>query len=391
MESNFLRKFVSLFEGTEVPDRFATWAGLSCLSAMLERRIWIDMNIFSIYPNMFVVFVAEAGRMRKSTAAAMTRKLLSKTDPGPRMIAQKTTPEALIDALRVLRTDDQTALLKETCGGIVVANELVTFINRDTYERGLGALMIELWDCPDKYEYRTRNRPPEEIHYGHLSLLGATTIHSLRDAIPLAAMGDGFTSRTVFVYVDQPASPVPRPVRSPHFKQTEEELILHLQKLSTFQGEVRLSKDAEKFFDDEYKRFYKSSMYDDPQFAAYASRRDKHLLKVGMCLMAAECKGMELSAYHLQGAKILLEDIEVNMRAVFDRIAMTESGSLTEEIYNAIRTAPGKDLPRSAVLRRFGHKIGAQDLQKVIETLVMQGRVKLDTSGDGKLHYRTEE
>jgi hypothetical protein len=107
--------------------------------------------------------------------------------------------------------------------------------------------------------------------------------------------------------------------------------------------------------------------------------------------MAAECKGMELSAYHLQGAKILLEDIEVNMRAVFDRIAMTESGSLTEEIYNAIRTAPGKDLPRSAVLRRFGHKIGAQDLQKVIETLVMQGRVKLDTSGDGKLHYRTEE
>jgi hypothetical protein len=110
MESNFLRKFVSLFEGTEVPDRFAVWAGVSCLSAMLERRIWIDMNIFSVYPNMFIVFVAEAGRMRKSTAAAMTRKLLSKTDPGPRMIAQKTTPEALIDALRVIRTDDTTAL-----------------------------------------------------------------------------------------------------------------------------------------------------------------------------------------------------------------------------------------------------------------------------------------
>jgi hypothetical protein len=391
MESNFLRKFVSLFEGTEVPDRFAVWAGVSCLSAMLERRIWIDMNIFSVYPNMFIVFVAEAGRMRKSTAAAMTRKLLSKTDPGPRMIAQKTTPEALIDALRVIRTDDTTALLQEQCGGIVVANELVTFINRDTYERGLGALMIELWDCPDKYEYRTRNRPTEEIHYGHLSLLGATTIHSLRDAIPLAAMGDGFTSRTVFVYVDKPATPVPRPIRSSHFKQTEQELILHLQGLSTLQGEVKFSADATEFFDAEYTRFYYSQFFDDPQFQAYASRRDKHLLKVGMCLMAAEGGGLELTAHHLQGAKTLLEDVEGNMRAVFDRIAMTESGSLTEEIYAAIRTSPGQDLPRSTVLRKFGHKLSAQDLQKVIETLVMQGRIKLDTSMDGKLHYKVEE
>lgn len=392
MESNFLRKFVSLFDGTEVPDRFATWAGISCLSAMLERRVWIDMNIFTIYPNMFVVFVADAGRMRKSTAAAMTRKLLSKTDPGPRMVAQKTTPEALIDALRVIRTDDPTKLLKQTCGGIVIANELVTFINRDTYERGLGALMIELWDCPDKYEYRTRNRPTEEIHYGHLSLLGATTIHSLRDAIPLAAMGDGFTSRTVFVYVDRPAKPVPRPIRSPHFKHTEEELILHLQSLSSMQGEVTLRDDAAEYFDAEYKRYYNSEMFDDPQFQAYASRRDKHLLKVGMCLMAAEGGGLQLHVHHLQGAKVLLEDVEGKMRAVFDRIAMTEGGSLTEEIYNAIRTASEKNVPRSVILRKFGHKISAQDLGKIMETLVLQGRVKIDTSeGSGKLHYRVEE
>jgi hypothetical protein len=390
MEPNFLRQFKSLFEGTEVPDRFAVWAGVSCLSAMLERRIWIDMNLFTIYPNMFVVFVADAGRMRKSTAAAVTRKLLSKTDPGPRMIAQKTTPEALIDALRVIRTDSQTALLQETCGGIVVANELVTFINRDTYERGLGALMIELWDCPEKYEYRTRNRPTEEIHYGHLSLLGATTIHSLRDAIPLAAMGDGFTSRTIFVYVDTPAPPVPRPVQSKAFKQTEQDLIKHLQGLSTMSGEVTFSDEAGEFFDDEYRRFYASQLFDDPKFQAYASRRDKHLLKVGMCLMAAEGGGMELTTSHLQGAKILLEDIEGSMRTVFDRIAMTEGGSLTEEVFTIISKSAGKSASRSEVLRRMGHKLSANDLRSIIETLVVSGRIVLDTAS-GSLQYKVNE
>ena len=387
MENNFLRNFVSLFDGTEVPDRFATWAGLSCLSAVLERRVWIDMNIFVIYPNMFIVFVADAGRMRKSTAAAMTRKLLSKVDPGPRMIAQKTTPEGLIDALRIVRTDSQTEILRETCGGIVIANELVTFINRDTYERGLGALMIELWDCPDKYEYRTRNRPTEEIHFGHLSLLGATTIHSLRDAIPLAAMGDGFSSRTVFVYVDKAAPPVPRPIQSPTFKRTEQELILHLQRLSSLEGPITFSDEAAEFFDIEYKRFYNSEFFDDPQFQAYASRRDKHLLKVGMCLMAADGEGMELTYKHLFGAKMLLEDVESKMRAVFDRIAMTDSGSLMEEVFDCIRNSEDGIVLRSIILRKLGHKMSAQELAKITETLVVSQRVTIDTINN-KLCYR---
>lgn len=386
MENNFLRKFVSLFDGTEVPDRFATWAGISCLSAMLERRVWIDMNIFTIYPNMFIVFVADAGRMRKSTAVAMTRKLLSKVDPGPRMIAQKTTPEALIDALKVKRTDDQTQVIQEQCGGIVIANELVTFINRDTYERGLGALMIELWDCPDKYEYRTRNRPTEEIHFGHLSLLGATTIHSLRDAIPLQAMGDGFTSRTVFVYVDKASPPVPRPIVSDAFKRTEEELILQLQALSTLSGPITFSPDAIEFFDIEYKRYYYSEMFDDPAFQAYASRRDKHLLKVAMCMMAADQSGMTLEHHHIISAKVLLEDVESKMRLVFDRISMTESGSIKEEVYQCILNAPDKRILRSEVLRKMGHKLSAMDLAKIIETLVMSNLIAMDTSSK-KLEY----
>ena len=101
---------------------------------------------------------------------------------------------------------------------------------------------------------------------------------------------------------------------------------------------------------------------------------------------------MELLPHHLQGAKVLLEDVESKMRAVFDRIAMTEGGSLTEEVFAAINSASDKDIRRSDLLRKFGHKIGAQDLVKIIETLVLQQRVKIDTGrSDGKLHYKVLE
>ena len=389
-DPNFLRKFVSLFRGTEVPDRFATWAGISCLSAMLERRIWINMNIFTVFPNLFIVFVADSGRMRKSTAINMTEKLLAKTDPGPRIVAQKITPEGLIDALRGVRTDDPKHMTQETCGGIVIADELATFINQDTYRRGLGTLLIQLFDCKDKFEYRTRGRPTEEIYYGHLSILGGTTIHTLKDAIPLQAMGDGFSSRILFVYEDQTTEPIPRPVKFPGFQDIESSLVLQLQKLSGIKGEVTLSSDAEEFFDAEYMSFFRSEFHDDPQFQAYASRRDKHLLKIAMCLMAAENESLVITRHDLQGAKVLIDDIESHMGEVFDRITMTEIGSLTERVYMMIHSAPGHTLDRPELLKKLSHKIGALELSKVIETLVQSHRIKQDVI-EGRICYKARE
>lgn len=389
-DSNFLRKFVSLFQGTEVPDRFATWAGISCLSAMLERRIWIDMNIFTIYPNMFVVFVADSGRMRKSTAINVTAKLLRKVDPGPRIVAQKVTPEGLIDSLRLVRSDDPTKLMQETCGGVVVADELASFINQDSYNRGLGTLMIQLWDCLDKFDYKTRGRPIEEINQGHLSLLGGTTVHTLKDAIPLQAMGDGFSSRVIFVYESKTPNPVPRPIRFAGFQETENHLIKQLQTISTLKGEVSLSPEAIELFDAEYMRFFKSKFYDDSQFEAYASRRDKHLLKVAMCLMAAEGSSMEISRHDLEGALILLSDVEQHMGAVFDRITMTEVGSMTERVYTMIHSAPDHVLGRPELLKKLSHKIGALELSKIIETLVQSRRIKQETM-EGILYYVSRE
>jgi hypothetical protein len=356
---------------------------------MLERRVWIDMNIFVIYPNTFIVFVADSGRMRKSTAIKMTRRLLAKTDPGPRLVAQKITPEALIDSLKIIRTDDEKGAIKETCGGLVVADELVTFINRDTYERGLGSLMIELWDCPDKYEYRTRSRPVEEINYGHISLLGGTTVHSLRDAIPLQALGDGFSSRVIFVYVDETPVPVPRPVQAAGFKKTEQELILQLQSMTKMNGEVTLSPTAIELFDQEYRSFFKSKFYDDAQFQAYASRRDKHLLKIAMCLMAAEDPDhLQIDSIHLEQARHLLSTVEAHFSVVFDRIAMTEVGSMTERVYATIRSGEGGEITRAKLLHKFSHKINAMELSKIIETLKESNRIEWDTSRSTGLYYK---
>lgn len=346
------------------------------------------MNIFQIFPNTYIIFVADSGRMRKSTAIKYAGKILSRTDPGPKMIAQKVTPEALIDALRTTHSESKE-LFKETCGGIVVADELVTFLNRDSYNRGLGSFLTEMWDCPEKYEYRTRGRPTEEINYGHLSLLGGTTVHNLRDAIPLEALGDGFSSRVLFVYEDKVTAPVPRPTHIKGFHKLEEDLILHLQGLTDLSGELTLTPQAAEYFDDEYIQFYNSKFYDDLRFQAYSSRRDKHLLKVAICLMAADQPSMELDREYLERATYLLADLESHYEEVFDRITMTESGSITEQVLSVIKSE--KILERSALLKKFSKRISADDMAKITLTLIQSGRVRLDSAGGQVLYIYKED
>lgn len=386
-EPNFLKKYVSILENTEVPPRFAIWCGLSAISAMLERRIWADMGIYKIYPNMYIILVAESGRARKSTAVKITKKLLRATDPGPRQIAQKITPEALIAALRSERTDEEAKLMGETCGGIIIADELMTLINRKSYDTGLASLFIPFYDCEDKFEYQTRSHGTETVNYSHLSILGASTINSIREALPASAIGDGFTSRVLFIYTDV----IPPPVAWTEFDATKaktmEELTQHLQEIAGLSGKIEFTPEAKKFFIDEYNRYYLDSpFYDIPQLRAYSSRRHTHLVKIAMCLMVCEEPTLILDKRYLVGAKDIIEDAEGQMPLVLQQIVTSDIGELTEQVFRFIGSqAPVK---RTTVMAHFAHKIDADALKKILETLMQAEKIVVDSSTGGALLFK---
>ena len=210
-KENFLRDFANLAKGTEIPPLFALWSGISGVSAILGRRVWMDMGVFTVYPNLFVVLVAGSGQFRKTTSIRLIEKLIRQVDPHPNFISQKITPEALIDAVKIQRTGDDSNLGKEISEGYVLAEELGIFINKKSYEAGMASILIPLYDCADVFEYRTKGRGVEEIRNACFSLLGASTVDWIRDAIPREAVGGGLTSRMIFVFTETPPEPVAIP------------------------------------------------------------------------------------------------------------------------------------------------------------------------------------
>ena len=183
---NFIRDFVTLREGTEVPETFALWTGITGVSTALGRRVWLDMVKYKLYPNFFIVLTAGSGKCRKSTTIGWLEDIFDLLDPRPTLIAQKITPEALWGALKNEQGNGEVIVKgKDSSEATVVADELTVFLNRRSYEQGLGDLLIQLFDCKRRPEYETRARGKETINNSFLTVLGGATMKGIRDTMPI--------------------------------------------------------------------------------------------------------------------------------------------------------------------------------------------------------------
>ena len=379
---HWLRNFVALTKDTEIPDMFALWCGVGAISVALGRRVRIDMGLYDVFPNLFIVLVAGSGRCRKSTAIGVASKLVSKLVPRPNLISQKITPEALIEALG--RTKE--GKVRETCEGFVVVDELSNFLNRRTYEMGLAGLLITLYDCVETFRYHTKSRGVEEIKNSCLGMLAGSTIEWIKEAVPVDAVGAGLTSRIVFVYEKRPKEPRAWTEETEEAVGLKKELAYGLVRISKLRGTMRLTPGAREVYEEEYIRFYKTSpFFENRLLSGYASRRHTHMLKLGMVFSAGEGDSMEVEDRHLEGAIDMLKESESRMDEVLSLITSTEVGGMITSVGSMIRSAGS--ITRVKLMRRLSHQITALELNSIIMTLVQSGRVDVQVDGKGKQVY----
>ena len=246
---NFLQDYTALYKSTEIPERFTLWCGIAGISAMLSRKVWMNMGTYTIYPNMYIVLVASPGQSRKSAAVSNMEKLLILTEPSPNLVGNEMTVQGLFDALQEVETDDSSNFLKKTSIGYATIDELVNFLNKKSYEQGLGHFLLKLYDCPPIYESITRGRGKLSLKNACFGFLAGTTLPLLRRAIPADAVGDGLTSRIIFVYNEKKGVPSLFTSLTEKQKEIEESLVRTLSKISQYSGEIQITDEAKNYND----------------------------------------------------------------------------------------------------------------------------------------------
>lgn len=383
-EFNYLRGFVSLLEKTEVPPRFAIWCGIASLLASLERRVWVPQGIYTVYPNFYIVLVAASGQ-KKSTAVNTAAKLLRSMTRGPNVIAQKVSPEALIAAVKTVEVSDERGLCRKRSGGIVIADELATFLDRNALERGLGPMLTALFDC-EPFEYQTLSRGVERVEDGYLSILGGTTVELLKNSLPRDAIGGGFTSRTMFVYEDAVSPPVAWIEHDETLLATRDQCIAHLDRLSQLAGPVSFTQEAKEAYIVEYNQRHRNSQFrSDPGLQNYENRRHAHLIKVAIALMLSEYPTLIMEARHIHGAITILSEAERYLPRVIELLTASDTGMISNAVLAYIRQCGA--VPRYQLVRQFSSKMSAQELSFTLNTLMQAAQVEADTI-NGQLVYR---
>lgn len=390
----FLQGFVDLNGGTEVPPLFALWSGLGCVSAALGRNLWTEMGHYQFYSNLAIVLVAGAGRMRKSTAIDVGADMLRELSPAPNILPNKCSTEKLIDSLRQIETTDPTKMLKESAVGFLLIDELVTFLNKRSYDQGLGEMLMPLIDAKKEFKYATLSRGDVHLKNVCVGLLGASTVELLREAIPREAIGGGLTSRIVFVYCNTPMPPKLWTTFDDTKRRLRGQLLDQLRAVASLrEGQCVFHDDAKSVLNDDYESNYQTSPFRvDPYLKAYASRRHIHIMKVAMCLSAIDPRTRAsrlVTEFHIRSAIGLIEATEGSLQLMMRLITSSEEGTALDRILQIIEGHGEAGIMHQDLLEMVVHEFKATQVAEIIETLKAMDRVSVGYSGDvKKVRYR---
>lgn len=330
LKNPFLRTFLDLVELTESPRIFYIWSALTGVSACLQRQAYLPFGPSTIYPNLFVLLVGPPG-VRKSTAINITKMCLSsvtqlKFAPDDthgqrqgliREMAGLGLYDDEKDAIELALKNANSVDIMEDLNHInmdvdpvnketmfIAASEFATIMGQNSLD--MVTFLTKMYDG-EYYKYSLKN---SEIVLENplINILAGSTPQNLSDILPKSAVGQGFTSRIVFVFGNYKHCLIPWP----------EDLNVNLQKqiehtykyiADSIHGAFDLTAEAKTFLGKEYSR---PANLNDPRFIHYCERRFTHLLKLCISLAAAR-RAKTITIEDAKDALLILKETELGM------------------------------------------------------------------------------
>ena len=377
IKGSWLRQYLQYTEGQESPSMFHLWVGLSVMGCALERNVFLDRAYYILYPNLYIILVADSEVCMKTTAADIGINLLSDIYNVPAIFSQKITPEALVSALCNECSVDVDGHVYKNAAAVIYAEELSVFLGRDAYSNGMVSILTSLYSCKDKWVYETIGRGKDVTFNTCLNMLGATTPEWLRMSIPTDAVGGGFTSRIVFVYQYTSDRVIPHPVLTKDQKKLREELVHDLSIIRNIKGEIKFTPDAYEW----YAKWYQGHRMDQEAGKDVVVRKKDMVLKLSIIFSMARSNELYIEVDDLQRASSALDANEQFLPEAMRILTSTPLGIDANRVATAIRKVPD-GITHAELVRKFYYTLDMQAMNSIIETLATAKVIEVHIVGD---------
>lgn len=137
----WLEKILSQHTELESPTNFWLWGALAAVSAVVKDNVWIDRQIYNLYPNIYVMFHAESG-LKKGPPISMAKQLVRGVG-GTRIISGRSSIQGILKELGTARTLPGGKVISKSTAFIcsseltssIVEDKVATDILTDLYDR----------------------------------------------------------------------------------------------------------------------------------------------------------------------------------------------------------------------------------------------------------------
>lgn len=316
------------FRDFESPAHFIDWNYLYSVAACLGRKVHLQEIDVGIFPNIYPIIVGPPGIGKSFPTNIVCKTLASLTEVGkdgktPVKLVSITptcvTLEALYDFIegstRAVKTKHgNPEFYHHASVAFALGDEMGLLFKKKDSTSDIVSFLIAGYDC-GKFEYVTKKSGKAEIQNMCVNFLGCCTPAWIAKSMTSDMIGEGFTSRCIFLWGDQERQITTRIKISPEQTAALDSVKKHYRNLAKLQGQVTETDEAFKFLDEWYHDFKanKRRVNTDSKLDFYYSRKKLHLQKVAMLLHFSEHLTMELGVESYRKALSWLNRAELDM------------------------------------------------------------------------------
>ena len=400
----WIEKLLLQHSELESPMSFWLWGSIAAISATVKDNVWLDRQIYNLYPNIYVMFHAESG-LKKGPPISMAKQLVRAVD-GTRIISGRSSIQGILKELGTAQTKPGGKVMNKSTAFIcsseltssIVEDKVATDILTDLYDRQYN---IGEWRSLLKMESFNLKDPT-------ITMLTATNeAHSI-DFFGKKDVHGGYFARTFIISENKRnrANSLLVPLTNPPKYGEMTEYLKELEKLKgSFQplaskekselysiahkevetNEVNYFCEAGLLYQRWYEEFIDSIQDQDiKDETGTLNRFGDSVLKVAMLLSLARSPELYIDADSMQLAITHCQRLFGNVREMtYGKKGLSESKSIKALIINELYRRPSHQITRAMLLKKmWAHYKDATELDEIMVSFDQAGTIKIESVGN---------
>lgn len=402
---NWLQELVGQHKELESPKSFWYWGAIAAISAVVKDQIWLNRQIYNLYPNIYVMLHAESG-LKKGPPISMAKQLVKPVN-NTRIISGRSSIQGILKDLGTAYTQPGGKVINKSVAFIcsselsssIVDDKVATKILTDLYDRQYN---VGEWKSLLKMETFELKDPT-------ITMLTATNEAMSEDFFTKSAIQGGYFARTFIVYEKEskvtnslmyPLEHTPNYVNSALYLKEVAKLVGPFEPTATLvetecckykrikHGREIYFNEVGLLYDDWYENFREVIKTVEKDETGTLNRFGDSVLKVAMLLSLAREPKLVLSMEAMQEAITECEKLLGNVRkTTMGKHGISQSAMLKTLIIMELLNRENHQVSRTVLMKKmWQHYENAQEFDDMLAAFDAAGMI-MSTSVGNQILY----